>query len=93
MELISITLFCLFLVLLAITVILYFLSFVKYLERGEDEADKVGVAKTSTPDIRKNPYVGSSAVEADDRKKVSRFCASCGATLQSGVCENRLCSE
>ena len=93
MDLISAPLFCLFLLLLSITIVLYFLSFVKHLQRGEDKAGKVDLAETAKSDIRKNPYVDPSAVEADDSRKVSRFCDSCGATLQSGVCENHLCNK
>ena len=93
MDLISTLLFCLFLVLLTITIILYFLSFVKHLQRGQDEAGKVDLAETAKSDIRKNPYVDPFAVEAGDSRKVSRFCGSCGATLQSGVCENHLCNK
>ena len=93
MNFISALLFCLFLLLLSITIVLYFLSFVKYLQRGEDEAGKVDLAETAKLDIQKNPCVDPFAVEAGDSRKVSRYCSSCGATLQSGVCENHLCNQ
>jgi hypothetical protein len=55
MDLISTLLFCLFPVLLTITTILYFLSFVKHLQRGQDEAGKVDLAETAKVGYSKEP--------------------------------------
>lgn len=94
-DLLGIVCFFLFLLFLTITIILYFLSFMKYLQRRVDggEGGEDDVTTTAETGTEKNPYADPCSMGADALEKASRFCPTCGSSLQNGVCENRLCSK
>lgn len=93
-DFLSILCFCLFLLFLTVTGVLYFRSFKEYLQRqvdgrrcGEDD-----VTTAVERGIESNPYADPCSPGAVGLKNASRSCPACGATTQDGVCENRLCS-
>ena len=99
-DLFGIVCFCMFLLFLTITIILFLLWFMKYLQRRGDmkylqrrgEGGEDDVTTTAETGTEKNPYADPCSTGAA-LEKASRFCPSCGSSLQNGVCENRLCSK